>query len=264
MDILKQRRISQITSLLALHSSWGPQMKWLCNPVLSCHSCVLSYFACPIGVLVHFSGYHLFPFLALGMLLLVGALVGRLFCGWVCPFGFLQDMLHKIKSPKFDLPKWTNNIKYLILLFMVFLIPYFLGEETLYSFCRICPAATIQVGLPTYMFGDFTFKTGTFVRLGILAIVLIFAVTSLRSFCKTICPIGALMALTNYMSLWAVKIPENSCVSCKKCDKSCPMDIEPAKRFSEDIPANRHPDCIVCHQCKDGCAVNTYQDVNEI
>ena len=129
-----KRRITQLTSLIILHSSWGPELKWLCNPVLSCHSCVLAWFACPVGVFVHYSSYHIFPFIAVGTVLLIGALAGRLFCGWVCPFGFLMDMLYKIPSPKFDMPKWSGWFKYAVLGLTVIGLPFFLGESNAIAF----------------------------------------------------------------------------------------------------------------------------------
>ena len=146
--VLSRRRLVQVLSLLTLHSSWGPEAKWLCVPVLNCHSCALAWFACPIGVAIHYSGYRLFPLIAAGTILLLGTLFGRLFCGWACPFGFLQDMLHKIPSPKFRLPSWASYTKYLVLLLMVFAFPMFWGENTLFSFCRICPASALQVTIP--------------------------------------------------------------------------------------------------------------------
>ena len=112
------RRAVQTVSLLLLHSSWGPELKSFCLPVMNCHSCALSWFACPIGVYVHYAGYRLFPFLAVGTVLIIGVFLGRFLCGWVCPFGFLQDLLHKIPSPKFRLPRWTAAIKYVVLVVM--------------------------------------------------------------------------------------------------------------------------------------------------
>jgi polyferredoxin len=248
-----KRRIVQTISLVFLHSSWGPELKWLCNPVLSCHSCILSWFACPIGVFVHYSGYHVFPFLAVGTLLLFGVLFGRLLCGWMCPFGFLQDLLHKIPGRKFTLPKWTNNIKYVVLVVMVFIIPFLLGAETAYSFCRVCPASALQVTLPSLVGGGFqSISVSTVVKLAILVAVLVLVIFSSRAFCKVLCPIGALMAPLNFLSFWIVKPPKN-CISCEKCDKVCPTDVVPSSRIAEGIPANRTLDCVVCHDCQPPC-----------
>ncbi len=249
-----KRRISQIVSLIFLHSSWGPEAKWFCNPVLSCHSCVLAWFACPIGIFVHYSGYHLFPFLAVGMVLLLGVLFGRLLCGWVCPFGFLMDMLYKIPSPKFVLPNWTGWIKYVVLVVMVFLLPFLWGEQTMYSFCRICPASALQVTIPNLITGGFsTVNTLTVVKLAILIAVLVLAVFSSRSFCKVFCPIGAILAPLNHVSLWAIKSPIKDCRTCGACDRYCPAGGVPSTRIAEGIPANRLMECIVCHDCQEAC-----------
>jgi len=249
-----KRRIVQIASLLALHSSWGPELKWFCNPVLSCHSCVLSWFACPIGVFVHFSGYRIFPFFALGTVLLLGILIGKLFCGWVCPFGFLQDILHKIPTRKIEIPKQTSDIKYFVLFLSVFLFPFFLGEQTWYSFCRICPAAAIQVTIPDLIIKNFhSISTLTIIKLSILFIVIVFVILNSRSFCKVLCPIGAILAPLNYISFWTVKFPPESCLSCAKCDKTCITDVKPSKRINKNIPANRSLDCVVCHDCQKVC-----------
>lgn len=247
------RRIVQSLSLVLLHSSWGPDLKWICNPVLSCHSCALAWFACPIGVFVHFSGYHLFPFLALGMVLLIGVAFGRLLCGWVCPFGFLQDMLHKIPGRKLTLPAWTGYIRYAVLILMVFLIPYFLGESTAWSFCRICPASALQVTLPHIITTrTFTLTAGTIVKLALLVVVVVAAILSSRAFCKVLCPIGALLAPLNLLSFWTVKFAPG-CTLCKKCDTVCPVDGDPSVRMREGQAPNRALDCIVCHDCASAC-----------
>ena len=248
------RRISQIVSFVLLHSSWGLEAKWLCNPVLSCHSCVLAWFACPIGVFVHYSGYHLFPYLAVGTVLLFGALFGRLMCGWVCPFGLLQDLMHKIRSPKFTLPQWTTYLKYLVLAVMVFLIPFMLGEETMYSFCRICPASALQVTVPNLIAGGFAgIGLATIVKLSILVAVLVLVTLSSRAFCKTMCPIGAMLAPLNLLCFWAVKPPTKGCISCKRCDEACPTNVTPSTRIIDQIAPNRALDCIICHECQPVC-----------
>jgi ferredoxin-type protein NapH len=251
---MNKRRAVQYLSLLLLHSSWGPELKWLCNPVLSCHSCALSWFACPIGVFVHFSGYHLLPLLPVGMILLVGIFIGRMLCGWVCPFGLLQDLLQKIPSAKISLPHWTLYTKYALLILFVFVTPYVWSESTLLSYCRLCPAGTLQASLPASIAAGFSnVQTSTVLRWLALVAILVFAVLSARSFCRVLCPIAALLAPLNYLSFWAIKAPRESCLDCKKCDSACSVEIQPSVRIGKQIPANRHLECIVCHECQTTC-----------
>jgi ferredoxin-type protein NapH len=248
------RRFTQISSLLFLHSSWGPEVKWFCNPVLSCHSCVLSWFTCPVGVFVQYSGLHLFPFLALGTALLIGVLFGRLFCGWVCPFGFIQDLLYKLPVRKIEIPRKTNLLKYFVLAIGVFAIPFFLGEETFYSFCRICPASALQVTIPNLVMSGFVkISISNFIKISVLIGILFLTALNSRAFCKTLCPIGALLAPLNMLSFRTVNVSSNACISCKKCDEICPTQVKPSGRINEGIPASRAFDCIVCSECKKVC-----------
>ena len=197
----------------------------------------------------------MFPFLAVGTVLLVGVLAGRLLCGWVCPFGFLLDLLYKIPSPKIELPLWTGYLKYLMLILTVILLPFLLGESTLYSFCRICPASALQVSIPNLISQHAPGITVALaVKLGFLLVVLVLAVFSSRSFCKTLCPIGALLAPLNYISFWAIHMPmTRPCTSCKRCDRVCPSDAQPSSRISKGVPPNRTPECVVCHDCQNTC-----------
>lgn len=255
VTIAAHRRVVQFISLFLLHSSWGPELKWLCNPVLSCHSCVLAWFACPVGVFVHYSGYQIFPFLAIGTVLLLGVLIGRLLCGWVCPFGLLQDLLHKLPGPKYELPAWTAKIKYVVLFVMVFLLPFLFTENTAYSFCRICPASAIQVTLPNLLGSGFVeLNTAAVIKLAVLLAVLVAAVLSSRSFCKVMCPIGAMLAPLNFISLWKIRVPTQNCISCGKCDTACPQqDATPAGHIVRGVAPNRDLECIVCHECQTTC-----------
>ena len=205
---------------------------------------------------MHFSGYRIFPFLALGSVLFIGIILGRLFCGWICPFGFLQDLLYKIPSKKIRTPGWMPQIKYAVLILMVFMLPFLLGEHTSLSFCRICPAATLQVSLPTLVMGTGgAFNIAKMARYGVLILVILFAILNSRSFCKVLCPIGALLAPLNYLSFWKVKVPKEGCLSCEACDRACPTEIQPSSRIMSDTPVNLNLDCVVCHDCKASCPV---------
>lgn len=237
--------------MILLHSSWGPQLNNVCNPVLSCHSCALSWFACPVGVLSHFANWQVMTFVAVGTILLVGVLVGRVLCGWVCPFGFIQDLLARIKVKKFTLPAWTGYFKYVVLIVTVFLLPYLFKPE--YSFCVACPAAALEVTVPSLIQGESSFSTGTLIKLGSLLAVVGFAIFSKRAFCKVLCPIGALMAPFNYFSFWRVRKPTENCVSCHRCDRQCPANIRPEKKIKNEKDPNRTLDCVVCHKCRDVC-----------
>ena len=101
--------------------------------------------------------------------------------------------------------------------------------------------------------GGTTLKTATVVKLVILAVILVFAVLSSRAFCKTMCPIGALLAPLNYLCFWVVKPPHADCIACSSCDRACPTGIEPSLRLGAGRPPSRALDCILCHDCQHVC-----------
>lgn len=265
ISLTAKRRAVQFGSLLLLHSSWGAEAKWLCLPVLNCHSCQLAWFACPIGVLVHYAGLHVFPFLAVGTVLLLGVLGGRILCGWVCPFGFLQDLLHKLPGPKFRLPAWTSWIKYAVLVVTVLLLPFILGAATLASFCRFCPASALQVTAPRLVgSGAAALSAMTVVKLAVLVLVLLAATMSSRAFCRVLCPIGAMLAPFNYLSLWKIRPPTEHCRQCAACREACPEGGRPGDRIAAGVAPNRALDCIVCHECQKACPETNTSGVSEV
>lgn len=107
---------------------WQGPSKSICVPGLNCYSCPGALGACPLGALQSsLSGVLLrFPFYVLGLMLLFGLLFGRTVCGWLCPFGFIQELLYKIPSPKFTKNKATRTLtklKYIIGLLFVIILP---------------------------------------------------------------------------------------------------------------------------------------------
>ena len=97
----------------------GP-WKQFCNPGLHCYSCPAASVSCPIGALQSVSGSMKFDFsfYITGFLLAVGVLLGRFVCGFLCPFGLVQELLAKIPAPgkKLRLPAFTKYLKYIILI----------------------------------------------------------------------------------------------------------------------------------------------------
>ena len=100
--------------------------KYLCVPGLNCYSCPGAAGACPIGAFqaVIGSSKFRFSYYVTGILILLGVLLGRFICGFLCPFGWLQELLHKIPSPKLSTRrlKPLRYIKYAVLLIMVVLL----------------------------------------------------------------------------------------------------------------------------------------------
>ncbi len=110
---------------------FGLFQRRVCTPGFACHGCPWGTFACPIGVMAHGSAVRTLPVLALATVLSVGVAVGRLVCGFACPFGWLQDLLYRIPAPKIRLPRFVRYGKYLALLLLVFMLPYILGQQIL-------------------------------------------------------------------------------------------------------------------------------------
>ncbi|MDU1878378.1 MAG: 4Fe-4S binding protein, partial [Finegoldia magna] len=77
---------------------YGGNLKKICVPGMNCYSCPGAKGSCPIGSLQAVIGNSNFKFsyYILGFLFFIGALMGRFVCGWLCPFGLIQDLLYKI------------------------------------------------------------------------------------------------------------------------------------------------------------------------
>ena len=203
-----KRRFVQVASAVLLNSNfWHFGLERYCLPVMNCEACAMAWLGCPIGMMQASIAFMEFPFLVIGIAIFLGILFGRLLCGWVCPMGLLQDLLHKIPTPKFKIPKFMSWFKYVFLILTVLLIPLFLGGTLDRPFCDICPTAAIQVMVPTMITtGDFGLGGGVGLKLGILIVVLGLAVASNRFFCRVMCPMGALMALTNKISAFSIRV----------------------------------------------------------
>lgn len=229
--------------------------KKFCNPGLNCYSCPAASFACPIGALQAVSGSmnFNFSFYVVGFLLAAGVLFGRFICGWICPFGLVQEIIHKIPSPKLKIWKGLRAVKYLILAIFVILLPVVatnymgMGKP---AFCQyICPSGTLFGGIPMLSTHSELQKTiGALfsLKMAILVLTIIGCVFIYRFFCKVMCPLGAIYGLLNKISIYHLEVNKDQCVNCGKCAKVCQMDIDPV----------RTPDsaeCIRCGKCAAVC-----------
>ncbi len=256
------RMSSQISALILLNLQF--LNRWLaapldglrgaCVPGFYCHSCPWAVLACPLGVIVNFARLGLVPYITLGILGLVGTLGGRLVCGWVCPFGFLQDLLFKLRTHKFQIPARLAYAKYLVLVVFVLAVPHFnpTASQRLYSytFCDGCPSGTLESTIPwafvghwdvnSGVFGGFT--TRFFVRISILLATLIFVIFVSRGFCRVFCPLGAIFGLFNRFSVFRYDLAHKKCNNCSACAKVCPVHIDPVTEMNS-------AECIRCYEC---------------
>ena len=222
------------------------KFKGIIVPVLNCYACPSAIPSCPIGTIQHFMVIGFVPLFALGILIIVGALVGRLFCGWVCPFGFIQELLNKIPTPKWKLPKAFIYLKYFFLVFTVFLIPYLISDTV---FCKICPMGALEGGIPQMLLKPELHHLAGFLywsKIVILAVTIFLAIFIKRFFCRAICPIGAFFAIFNKISILQMKVHMPKCSTCDVCKKNCPVDMN-----VYDDPNS--PECIRCGLCTNSC-----------
>ncbi|MDE7029843.1 MAG: 4Fe-4S binding protein [Lachnospiraceae bacterium] len=231
--------------------------KWkqFCNPGLNCYSCPAATLACPIGAMQAVAGsmQYNFSFYVVGFLLAVGVLLGRFICGWICPFGLVQELFYKIPSPKFRLPRIFTFVKYGILVVFVVVLPVAatdymgMGQP---AFCQyICPAGTLFGGLPmTATHPELRAATGFLfgLKMTILILTVLACVFIFRFFCKTLCPLGAIYGLLNKISIYHLDVDRHSCIKCGKCAHTCKMDVDPVKTPDS-------AECIRCGACAAAC-----------
>jgi len=223
-------------------SLYQGSLKSYCTPLLNCYACPSALFSCPIGTLQHFMVTGNVPFYGVGTLSVIGATVGRMTCGTLCPFGFLQDLLYKFQSWKVSIPAWTRFFRYAVLVGLVFLIPYITHENW---FSKLCPMGTLIGGLPWV---TMNVNVRSMIRALFwvkIAILLFFVTTSTmvkRPFCRAICPLGAIFSLFNKSSFLQLAWNPDTCTRCGKCQKICPVDIRPDRNWTD-------PDCLRCLDC---------------
>ena len=239
-------------------SIYTGKLKSMCLPGLNCYSCPGALGSCPVGALQAVIGSeHKITLYASGILIFIGALVGRFVCGWLCPFGLVQDLLHKIPFPKkirtFRGDRILRYLKYVILLVFVIILPLFALDEYGVSspwFCKyICPSGMLFGGIPLAAVNEGIRESAGFLfayKGVILAFTVILSIIIYRPFCKYICPLGAIYALFNRVSVLRIRNDKEKCTGCKKCERVCKMNV--------DVLSNPNsPECIRCGLCVKSC-----------
>lgn len=227
--------------------------KKMCVPGLNCYSCPGAVGACPLGALQDSlaGSSKSAPAYIFGILILFGLLLGRVICGFLCPFGLIQELLYKIRTPKLRKSRFTRIASYFkyILLILVIAIP--LIYSGIPVFCKyICPAGTLEGAVSLLANVE---NSGFYGMLGylfswkfcVLLVVIVASVFIYRFLCRFICPLGAIYSLFSKISLLGVKLDKDKCINCGLCIQGCKMDI---KHVGDH-------ECIQCGECISVCPV---------
>lgn len=256
----KKRQTIQVISAVLYNSNfcgfasgeiYKGSIKSICVPGLNCYSCPGAIASCPLGsfqtALV--SSKYKGPYYIFGVLLLFGTLFGRTVCGYLCPFGLLQEILYLIPAKKVKKSKYTRflcGLKYIILAVFVIGAPLILAAP---GFCKyICPAGTLEGGMILAAMNEQIRElTGGLFdwKVFLLVLIMISAICVFRSFCRFICPLGAFYSLFNHFSLIGVRVDAKKCTGCRRCITSCRMDVK--------CIGDR--ECIQCGKCVNECPV---------
>lgn len=225
-------------------------LRSVCLPVLNCQACPTATTSCPVGSVQHFAAVHKAPLFLLGLLGLFGLSVGRMACGWLCPFGLIQDLLYRIQSVKIRIPAALSVLRYFVLVLLVVLLPYATGESW---FSILCPMGTLSAALPWALWNPILPNTGFHVvsqtavswifviKVLILGGFIMLFVIAKRPFCRFFCPVGLFFSFFNRISLLELEV-SSGCTRCNRCQEMCPVDI----KVYEDPDSG---DCIRCLRC---------------
>ncbi len=271
----RKRRITQYLTALLVNSYWlffwkssiyQGQTKTLCFPGLNCYSCPAAVMACPLGALQNIlttlranwanAAVPNFGAYVIGSIGLFGSFLGRFPCGWLCPFGLVQEVFFKITSKKRTLFRASRYLPYFFLAVFVILLPILWLDDFGYglpTFCKfICPAGTLEAGIPLLLMDPGLRRSAGMLfvfKLGLLFVILGASTFFSRFFCRTICPLGAFLGLFNRVSLLQLYFQKEKCMQCGACLKICPVDLS----FYNETDRIDSTACIRCLKCYTIC-----------
>lgn len=204
---------------------------------------------CPVGFLEGLTATQTIILTAIAsalILLVLSVLLGRVFCGWLCPFGTILDLVGRF-IPRFGNPAILNSrqTKYSVLAASI-VGSGIAGHQV---FCPICPIGALcrSYGVKDFFFGS---------ELAIVPVALAMEMGEKRNWCRYLCPVGAFLGLMGRVGLVKVVIGAHQCkkFSCMECAEVCPVGIVDKGMLREGIsPPLSKSECIMCLRCVENC-----------
>ncbi len=196
--------------------------------------------------------YHPAGLVIISAIILMSLLFGKSFCSWLCPVGFLSEVLgdlgQKLFGRTLHVPRWLDwplrSLKYLLLGFFVYSIFFLMNEFALRQFLD-SPYNLVADVKMYYFFAEIS-RTALIV----IGALLLLSVVIRNFWCRYLCPYGALLGITSLLSPFKIKRNPVSCIDCAKCAIACPSRIQVDK-----VKTVISDECTSCMHCVDVCPV---------
>ncbi len=166
---------------------------------------------------------------------------GRIFCGWICPLGAVQELIYAQKTT-WRIPVSADKILKYLKFILLLCFGFFSWQTTRNIWSEYEPFKVL-----------FNFD-GSSVAIAILVLTLLLAVFIERVFCRYICPLGAILSITSRIAPYKITPQTSACKSCGKCTGGvCPTHaITKAAPESKQLEVD-NSECIKCLRCVDEC-----------
>jgi len=199
----------------------------------------------PAGLFIFFS------------ILLISIVFGKAFCSWLCPIGYLSEIIadvwKKFFKKNIQLPKWLDyplrSLKYLLLGFLFYSVFFMMSVVAVKAFLN-SPYNIVSDIKMWYFFIDISQ-----ISLMVIGILFLLSIPIRGFWCRYLCPYGALLGITALLSPSKIKRNSLNCIDCGLCNKVCPASIKVDK-----VKTVISDECTTCMNCVDVCPVdNTLQ-----